>query len=695
MTSISLKEICTTNPMCVSQTAVLAEVLEMMAGHHISSVVVVEGKRPIGIFTERDALRIIPELLNPATTSISSVMSDVPVVAPLHLDLFEAYHLCAQKNLRHLIVVDSEGDLYGIATDSDFMKLLGFDVLSGQEIVENIMSLDICTLTKDDTLHDAIVLMVKSNASGIVITEADKPIGIITERDLVSLGRDHANSRMRLADVMSSPVISVHSQRSIYFAIERMREQKIRTLVVVNDQGMLEGLMTEHDVVKKIESHYVRMLNTIIKRQADDIVRIRKELDERHVLSAVLHESLGVSLIIADPEKNVRYLNPAASTLFGIAHENISGEQLELLFSKANMPVDHLLIALDKVQAGESYEYDLSRQIKGGIVELHVRMAPIQDQDNNLLGFVQTIQDETEKKHSERKLKQAASIFDNTIEGIIITDAKANILSVNPAFMKITGYAEDEVRGRNPSVLSSGRQDKAFYGRMWESLNASGYWQGELWNRRKSGETYAEWLTISAILDAKKQVKNYIAVFADITSSKLAHDEFEFLAHHDPLTKLPNRLLFNARLSHSLSRTKRTGDLVAVLMIDLDGFKLINDHYGHQAGDRVLEVVAERLIANTRGEDTVSRLGGDEFVVVLEDIAEQLGAMDVAYKLIESISQPIMLLESTVSVTASIGIALSSIAGDNPKILVASADDALYQAKSAGKNTAICAQTQS
>ncbi|MDP3744140.1 MAG: diguanylate cyclase [Methylotenera sp.] len=695
MTSISLKEICTTNPMCVSQTAVLAEVLEMMAGHHISSVVVVEGKRPIGIFTERDALRIIPELLNPATTSISSVMSDVPVVAPLHLDLFEAYHLCAQKNLRHLIVVDSEGDLYGIATDSDFMKLLGFDVLSGQEIVENIMSLDICTLTKDDTLHDAIVLMVKSNASGIVITEADKPIGIITERDLVRLGRDHANSRVRLADVMSSPVISVHSQRSIYFAIERMREQQIRTLVVVNNQGMLEGLMTEHDVVKKIESHYVRMLNTIIKRQADDIVRIRKELDERHVLSAVLHESLGVSLIIADPEKNVRYLNPAASTLFGIAHENISGEQLELLFSKANMPVDHLLIALDKVQAGESYEYDLAHQIKGEIVELHVRMAPIQDQDNNLLGFVQTIQDETEKKHSERKLKQAASIFDNTIEGIIITDAKANILSVNPAFMKITGYAEDEVRGRNPSVLSSGRQDKAFYGRMWESLNASGYWQGELWNRRKSGETYAEWLTISAILDAKKQVKNYIAVFADITSSKLAHDEFEFLAHHDPLTKLPNRLLFNARLSHSLSRTKRTGDLVAVLMIDLDGFKLINDHYGHQAGDRVLEVVAERLIANTRGEDTVSRLGGDEFVVVLEDIAEQFGAMDVAYKLIESISQPIMLLESTVSVTASIGIALSSIAGDNPKILVASADDALYQAKSAGKNTAICAQTQS
>jgi diguanylate cyclase (GGDEF)-like protein/PAS domain S-box-containing protein len=694
-TSISLKEICTINPISVSQTTVLADVLEMMASHHISSIVVVEGKRPVGIFTERDALRIIPDLLNTATTSISRVMSDIPVVAPTHLDLYEAYHLCAQKNLRHLIVVDSEGDLYGIATDNDFMKMLGFDVLSGQEVVENIMHKNIHTLAKHDTLNDAIISMVKSNASGIVITEANKPIGIITERDLVRLGRDHANGSMLLADAMTSPVVCIDSKRSIYFAIERMREQKIRTLVVVNDQGILEGLMTEHDVVKKIESHYVHMLNTIIKRQADDIVRIRKELDDRHVLSAVLHESLGVSLIIADPDKKVRYLNPAASDLFGITHEKIDGQHIESLFSKANMPVDNLLVALEKVQNGESYEYDLAHLINDEMFELHVRMAPIQDQDNNLLGYVQTIQDETDKKHSERKLKQAASIFDNTIEGIIITDAKANILSVNPAFMKITGYDENEVRGKNPSLLSSGRQDKAFYGHMWESLNANGHWQGELWNRRKSGETYAEWLTISAILDAKSQVKNYIAVFADITSSKLAHDQFEFLAHHDPLTKLPNRLLFNARLSHSLSRTKRTGDLVAVLMVDLDGFKLINDHYGHQAGDRVLEVVAERLIAHTRGEDTVARLGGDEFVVVLEDITEQSEAMEVANKLIASISQPIMLMESTVSVTASVGIALSFNAGDNPKILVADADDALYQAKSAGKNTAICAQPQS
>jgi diguanylate cyclase (GGDEF)-like protein/PAS domain S-box-containing protein len=308
-----------------------------------------------------------------------------------------------------------------------------------------------------------------------------------------------------------------------------------------------------------------------------------------------------------------------------------------------------------------------------------------------LLGFVQTIQDDTEKKHTERKLKQAASIFENTIEGIIITDADVNILSVNPAFTRITGYEEDEVRGKNPKILSSGRQDKLFFKRLWDSLKSGGHWQGELWNRRKNGEPYAEWLTISVILDSNKKVKNYIAVFADITSSKIAHDEFEFLAHHDPLTKLPNRLLLNARLSHSLSRIQRTGDNLAILMIDLDGFKLINDEFGHRAGDHVLEVTAERLVANTRNQDTIARLGGDEFVVVLEDISEITCVKDIAKKLIQEVSQPIFLDNKVMEVTASIGIAISTSAGYNSKQLISSADSALYKAKSAGKNTYICA----
>ena len=689
--SMSLNEICTTNPISVTRDAMVSVVLNDMATIGISSVIVVDGKRPVGIFTEKDALRIIPELLDPIRTKIGSLMSSNLVVAPKHLDLFEAYHLCAKKNIRHLIVVNEEGDLYGIATDTDFMKVLGLDVFSGQDKVEDVMSSDICSLTKTATLSDAVILMIKSNLRAVVMTEAQKPIGIITERDFIRLGRDHVNGNIPLEDVMSTSLITVQVKRSTYFAIELMRKHQIRSLAVVDDLGIFQGIITEHDVVKKIENRYVTILNSIIKRQEHDIERIRQELNEKHVLSAVLHESLGVSLIIADPAKKVRYLNPAASALFALTSESIVGEQIESLFRENGMETDELHLALNKAQCGESYEFDITHQVENELLHLHVRIAPIQDQNSNLLGFVQTIQDETEKRRSERKLKQAASIFENTIEGIIITDADINILSVNPAFTRITGYEEDEVRGKNPNILSSGRQDKEFFKRLWNSLQSGGYWQGELWNRRKNGEAYAEWLTISVIFDANKKVKNYIAVFADITSSKIVHDEFEFLAHHDPLTKLPNRLLFNARLTHSLSRIKRSEHNLAVLMIDLDGFKLINDEFGHQAGDRVLEIIAVRLMAITRGEDTVARLGGDEFVVLLEDIIEISDATDIAHKLIKEISQPIIFEKNVMAVTASVGIATSSTIGYNSKELISHADDALYQAKSAGKNTFICA----
>jgi diguanylate cyclase (GGDEF)-like protein/PAS domain S-box-containing protein len=677
-TTVLLDEICSKNPISVPQHTMLSDVLEIMNGMRISSVIVIEDKRPVGIFTERDALLIIPESFDPRVTSVSNLMSSIPVLAPKHLDLFEAYHLCAQKGTRYLVVVNDEGDLYGIATDTDFLRVLGLNVFSGQENIFDVMGTDKSCLAMTDTVSDAIAKMFQFSTRAIVILEADKPVGIVTERDLIRLGHSRADGSKVLADVMTVPVISVSGHRSVYFAIELMREHQIRTLAVVDEQGLFQGIITEHDVVGKIESHYVKTLSAIIKKQERDIDLIRKELDEQHVLSAVLHASLGMSVIIADLDKNVRYLNPAATELFGLFDKNIVGENLTSIFGRIDMMVDELFNSLHQAEHGVSSEFEITHLVNDEVFYFHVRTAPILDQSENLLGFVLTMLDGTEKKHAEHRLRQAATIFENTIEGIIITDANVNILSVNPAFTKITGYQEDEIRGENPRVLSSGRQDKAFYERMWASLHSSGYWQGELWNRRKDGETYAEWLTISVIRDADGQIKNYIAVFADITSSKVQHDEFEFLAHHDPLTGLPNRLLFNARLSHSLARVERTGGLVAVLMIDLDGFKQVNDLNGHQAGDRLLEVISERLKTHTRSEDTVARLGGDEFVIALEDIADIASAEEIAQKLLQTISEPVTLDKITVSVTASVGMAFSTKIGNDPKMLLGAADDALY-----------------
>lgn len=685
--SASLKDICSTEPICVHPDASVFDVLNILHEQQISSVIVVEGKRPIGLFTEHDAMLIFARGLAAESIPVSAVTSSPPVVAPCHIDFFEAYHLCVQNGVRHLIVVNELGELYGIATDTDFMKILGLDVLSGQEKVEQVMNTTPLSISPHSTLSDVVTLMVELTRSAAIIVDNEQPIGIVTQRDLVRLSRIGTPSTTPVSEVMTTPLLTVQAQRSVYHAIEIMRKNRVRSLVVLGEQEQLLGLMSEHDVVKKIEERYVGILTTIIKRQMDDIKRIRHELDEKHVLSAVLHQSLGVGLVVADPLGKVHYMNPSASSLYDLSPTNTSDIALRCLFEKTSTPNQHLEAAFDAARLGKHYEFGSVYYDGGSQRELHMRIAPIQDQDGHFLGVVQAIQDVTERNHSERKLKQAASIFENTIEGVIVTDANAKILSVNPAFTRITGYEEDEVRGKNPKILSSGRQDHAFYKQLWETLLNEGYWQGEIWNRRKSGEAYAEWLTISVVSDEDGKLKNYLAVFADITSAKRVHDEYEFLAHHDALTSLPNRLLLNARLAHSLARSIRTHIPIAVLMLDLDGFKLINDRYGHEAGDQVLEIVASRLATLICGDNTVARLGGDEFAIVLEDLDAPQTAIDIANKLILELSEPLELGGHEIRITVSIGIAISSAQDRTSGILLKHADQALYLAKSAGKNT--------
>ena len=284
-------------------------------------------------------------------------------------------------------------------------------------------------------------------------------------------------------------------------------------------------------------------------------------------------------------------------------------------------------------------------------------------------------------------LRQAASVFDNTAEGIMITDAAARILSVNRAFTEVTGFAADEVVGRTPRVLSSGRHDAAFYRAIKASLAARDHWVGEVWNRRKCGEIYPELLTINTIRDSHGAVAKYVALFRDITLMKRAQEDLERLAHFDPLTGLPNRALLNERLHHALERIRRNNGELAVMVLDLDGFKTVNDSLGHPAGDRLLQTVAERFLGVLRGEDTVARLGGDEFAVILEDIRHGGDAAEVARKLLDALAAPVDIGGHSALVTASVGIALYPQDGDDTTALLRAADTAMYQSKQGGRNT--------
>jgi diguanylate cyclase (GGDEF)-like protein/PAS domain S-box-containing protein len=289
-------------------------------------------------------------------------------------------------------------------------------------------------------------------------------------------------------------------------------------------------------------------------------------------------------------------------------------------------------------------------------------------------------------QENQERLRQSAAVFESTREGVIVTDPGKHILMVNRAFTEITQYSEEESIGNTPALLNSGRHDKAFYATMWATINATDHWQGEIWNRRKNGEIYPELLSISAVRNESGDITNYVGVFSDISRLKESELQLEFLAHHDPLTQLPNRLLLLSRLEHSIEKGLRDDGMLALLMLDLDRFKDVNDSFGHPAGDELLQQVATRLASCLRGIDTVCRMGGDEFTVLLEDIAQPEDAARVASNIIAALSEPWRLSNgSEVRIGTSVGISLFPQHGASPEQLLQHADAALYQAKGEGR----------
>lgn len=312
---------------------------------------------------------------------------------------------------------------------------------------------------------------------------------------------------------------------------------------------------------------------------------------------------------------------------------------------------------------------------------------PLRDSQGEIIGMLGVFQDVTERLRAEEKLSQAAKVFESTMEGVVITDAGGNIVAVNPAFTEITGFSEEEALGKNPRIRQSGRHDESFYNAMWSSILQNGSWRGEIWNRRKTGEIYPEWLTISSVNDETGNIINYVGVFADISQLKHSEAELDYLAHHDPLTDLPNRLLLSARLDHAIQHARREGISVAVLFLDLDRFKTVNDSLGHPAGDKLLRIVASLLSANVRNADTVARVGGDEFVIVLEGISDTRYVSDVAKKIQIALNKHFDLDGQDVFVSVSIGISIYPEDGRDATTLLKNADAAMYQSKEEGRNT--------
>ena len=341
--------------------------------------------------------------------------------------------------------------------------------------------------------------------------------------------------------------------------------------------------------------------------------------------------------------------------------------------------------AFDRRQAF-GMEYRLSH-VEGGYRWVWVEASVRFDSAGQFIGYIGYCYDITQRKRAEERIQLAANVFTSAREGIMITDPAGLIIEVNQAFTDITGYRLDEVVGRKASLLKSGCQSAEFYAEFWRSLIDSGHWSGEIWNRRQNGEVFAEYLTISAVRDSCGQVQHYAALFSDITPQKEHQLQLERIAHYDALTGLPNRVLLADRLHQAMAQVKRQGRKLAVALIDLDGFKAINDQNGHNAGDELLIAIARRMRESLREGDTIARIGGDEFVAVLVDLDENHASLPMILRLLTATAEPVNVDERVLRVSGSIGFTFYPQAEDiEADQLLRQADQAMYQAKLAGKN---------
>lgn len=300
----------------------------------------------------------------------------------------------------------------------------------------------------------------------------------------------------------------------------------------------------------------------------------------------------------------------------------------------------------------------------------------------------QLAQELNARKRAEEKLSLMARVFESSREAILITDAQNRIVATNTAFSRLTGYLSEDVLGQNPRILSSGETNPEVYRQMWADLNHKDFWQGEVWDRRKDGHTYPKWLSISVVRDDSERVVNYIAIFSDITQRKLAEEKIFRLAHYDSLTNLPNRLMLGLTLTQAIDQARAHQNMLAVVFIDLDRFKDINDVFGHDVGDQLLVQTANRLTDTVRDSDTVGRLGGDEFVVLLRSLPDVETAMRVVEKIQETLDQSYSLAGKALRSSPSIGLAVYPDDGASTEMLMKNADVAMYHAKALGRNNA-------
>lgn len=581
-------------------------------------------------------------------------------------------------------------DLNSLSSKTSGLQL-GDDPLVGM-----LVSGGLLTCEPNMLLGQVAQRMSRAKVSCILVTQDDELLGIWTEGDTRKLDfTDQDLLETPISSIMSSPVISVAYNTKLSETSAFMKEQGLRRLLVLSQQGKPLGILTQSDLVRHqgVENYLLmRSVGSSIRRAplrlyasltiAEAVVR----LHEAGVEAAVVEHGQGkpTSIIterdlIALLAKEVDALTLqelSTHELFCVPESMSLLHAVDLLREKGfrhlgvvncdevGNPTDVLCGLLSFTDILSSIEYEYVNQLRAALESRDIAL-----------------------KTSTEHLLLAQKVIEASLDGIIITNCKGIIQAVNPSFTTLTGYSEEEALGKTPAMLSSGRHNKDFYQVMWRSMLSQGYWQGEIWNRRKNGEIYAQWLTITGIRNSQGEIRQFAAIFSDITDRKEKEDQIHSMAYYDELTGLANRRLMTDRLNQALANAHFHKHKMGLLFLDLDLFKRINDSLGHQAGDEVLQKIARRLELSVREGDSVARLGGDEFTVLVPEV-ESLHLLEaLAARLTSVLTQPLTVQKNHLVVSTSIGISVFPDDGETAEMLLKNADTAMYRAKEAGRNS--------
>ncbi|POZ62092.1 EAL domain-containing protein [Chromobacterium alticapitis] len=418
------------------------------------------------------------------------------------------------------------------------------------------------------------------------------------------------------------------------------------------------------------------------RREVEDALR-RSENKYRELFWSNLD-----GIVISSLDGQVIDANPAFLNLMCYSLDQLKQQNFWSLVAEESEPLERFNLDNKVLRFGYCDEFEATYLNRfDNQVPVSVKTVAMRDAFGRINAVWRMVRDISEKRAAEERVQLAAKVFENTVEGIMITDADKRIRSVNRAFTEITGYTQHEVLGQKTSVLSSGRHEAPFYEQMWQAINEHGSWQGELWNRRKNGEVYPEWLAINAVRNSLGEITHYVAIFSDLTERKAADERIQFLAHFDVLTSLPNRMHMQDRVELAIHNAVRDNQRLALLLLDLDRFKTVNESLGHSAGDTLLQVASDRIKSALGPGEMLARQGGDEFIILLPVISDPGEAALAAERVRDVFASPIELHNHVITITPSIGISVYPDDGRDYETLVRNADAAMYHAKSSGRNS--------